>query len=39
MIHVAEDFFGGVNAVARGGKVLFEEFIECVKDEIWVLPG
>ena len=31
MIHVAEDFFGGVNAVARGGKVLFEEFIECGK--------
>jgi hypothetical protein len=31
MIHVAEDFFGGVNAIARGGKVLFEEFIECGK--------
>jgi 1,3-beta-glucan synthase len=30
-IHVAEDFFGGVNAIARGGKVIFEEFIECGK--------
>ncbi len=31
MLHVAEDFFGGVNAIARGGKVIFEEFIECGK--------
>lgn len=31
MLHVAEDFFGGINAVARGGKVIFEEFIECGK--------
>ena len=30
-IHVAEDFFGGVNVIARGGKVIFEEFIECGK--------
>ena len=30
-LHVAEDLFGGVNAVARGGKVIFEEFIECGK--------
>ena len=28
---MAEDFFGGVNAIARGGKVIFEEFIECGK--------
>ena len=31
MIHVAEDFFGGVNAIVRGGRVLFEEFIEVGK--------
>jgi len=31
MLHVAEDFFGGINAIARGGKVIFEEFIECGK--------
>ena len=30
-LHVAEDFFGGANAVSRGGKVIFEEFIECGK--------
>jgi len=31
MIHVAEDFFGGVNAIVRGGRVIFEEFIEVGK--------
>ena len=31
IIHVAEDFFGGVNAIVRGGRVLFEEFIEVGK--------
>ena len=30
-LHVAEDLFGGINAVARGGRVVFEEFIECGK--------
>ena len=31
VLHVAEDFFGGVNAIVRGGRVLFEEFIEVGK--------
>ena len=31
MIHVAEDFFGGVSAIVRGGRVIFEEFIEMGK--------
>ena len=31
VLHVAEDFFGGVNAICRGGRVLFEEFIEVGK--------
>jgi len=30
-LHVAEDLFGGINAVARGCRVVFEEFIECGK--------
>ena len=36
MIHVAEDFFGGVNTIVRGGRVIFEEFIEVGEEEIWV---